>query len=67
MTSKKIHDIATGEIVEIPFNDKDFEELEILRIASEAEKQAKAEADQARQALLDRLGISEEEARLLLS
>jgi hypothetical protein len=62
----KIHNVELDEIIEREMNDIEFAQYEADQVASE---QAKAEAEAkatARQALLNRLGISEEEARLLL-
>lgn len=65
--TKTIHDIATGEIVEIPLSKAEIEQkknddlfyLEQLKIA-ENKKLARIE-------LLNRLGLTEDEAKLLLS
>ena len=67
---KIIHNVETGEISEIPLTDKELKELEKLRAAAAKEQEAfekakaKAEADKA--ALLARLGLTEDEAKLLL-
>ena len=60
---------TTGEILEIPLTQAELDQRETDRIAYEME-QANREAEatakaEARQALLTRLGISEEEAELL--
>lgn len=67
---KKIINCETGEVTERPFTAEELEQMEIdnanaqaLREKIEAEIQAKAAQ---RQALLSRLGITEEEARILL-
>jgi len=64
------HNLVTGEIVEIPLSTAEATAIEkewaaeAKRIADEkAEAEAKAAQ---RQALLSRLGITEEEARILL-
>jgi len=62
----KIYDSQTGEEIEREMNDAEFAQWEIDKTAGEAQAQAKAEAEAKRQALLDKLGITEEEARLLL-
>jgi hypothetical protein len=46
---------------------EEIAEIEARIAAKEAEEQAKQEAEIKRKALLDRLGITAEEARLLLS
>ena len=62
----RIHDLATGEIIDREMNDQEFAEFEANQ-AAQAEAQA-AEAAKAaqKQAVLDRLGITAEEAKLLL-
>jgi hypothetical protein len=60
------HNIETGEITE-----RDMTPEELAQQAAEIEAKAQAEAEAqskaaARQAILDRLGLTEEEARLLL-
>jgi hypothetical protein len=64
------HDTATGEVKEIPLTATEIKAIEKLQEEA-AEKnavmQAEAEAKaMQRQALLTRLGITEEEARILL-
>ena len=62
----KIHNIETGEIVEREMNPEELAQYEIdetKRLAALASAEAKA-AQKA--ALLDRLGITAEEAKLLL-
>ena len=62
----RIHDQATDEVIDREMNDQEFAEYEANQ-AAQAEAQAAAEAKAAqRQALLSRLGITEEEARILL-
>ncbi len=63
----KIHNVATGEIIEREMNNAEFAQLEI-DLANETKRQAEAETRaQAKAALLAQLGITEEQARLLLS
>jgi hypothetical protein len=54
-----IHNIETNEIIEREMNDAEFAQYEIDKSNDEA-KEAQ------RQALLDRLGITADEAKLLL-
>lgn len=67
MTTIKIHDLATGEEIEREMNSEELaqwqadQESEATRIAAEAQKAA----DKA--ALLAKLGITADEAKLLLS
>lgn len=62
----RIHDLETNEIVDREMTDAEIAQLEkdkkdfALKIAAENEKKAE------KQALLDRLGITAEEAKLLL-
>ena len=62
----RIHDLSTNEVIDREMNDQEFAEFE----ANQAAQAAKAEAETAkvaqRQALLTRLGITEEEAIILL-
>jgi hypothetical protein len=64
------HDIATGEVKEIALTATEIKAIEKLHTdkiknLETVESEAKAKAAQ-RQALLNRLGITEEEARILL-
>ena len=62
-----IHNTETDEIINREMNDNEFAQYEAdkaIEIAREAEAQTKTNA---RQAILDRLGLTAEEAQLLLS
>ena len=64
------HNVTTGEIKEIELSDNEVAELEAgyaqAKLKADQEKaEANAKATQ-RQAILSRLGITEEEARILL-
>ncbi len=62
----RIHDLSTNEIIDREMNDVEFAEYEASKI-KRLEAQAEAEAKAAeKQALLDRLGITADEAKLLL-
>jgi hypothetical protein len=64
---KIIHNVETGEIIEKDFTKAELvqNEIELAEYAErKAQEQAKAEA---KAELLDRLGITAEEAQLLLS
>lgn len=67
----RIHDVSTDTVVDREMNDAEFAQYEIDKAAAEAraaeEAAAKAEADAAKAAVLSRLGITADEARLLLS
>jgi hypothetical protein len=66
----RIHDLAINEVIDREMNDQEFAAYEANQAAqaiAQAEAEAEAEAKAAtRQALLTRLGITEEEARILL-
>jgi len=61
-----IHNSQTDEIISREMNDAEYA-VHLERVAEYEARQAELAAKaQARQALLDRLGITEDEARLLL-
>lgn len=62
----KIHNIETGEIIEREYNDVELAQWEKEQAEEMTRQAAKAQAKIKREALLERLGITEEEARLLL-
>lgn len=62
----RIHDLSTDEVIDREMNDEEFAQYEASQATAAArlaEEQAKAAQ---KQALLDRLGITQEEAQLLL-
>ena len=65
-----IHNTQTGEVITRPMNEDELAQLEIDKANAKiqaAAKQAEAEAKAtAKAALLERLGITAEEAQLLL-
>jgi hypothetical protein len=63
----KIHNTETNEVIEREMNDAEFAQYEADQ--AEAAERAEAEATKAAEkaALLERLGITAEEAKLLLS
>ncbi len=62
----KIHNTQTDEVIEREMNDAEFAQYEIDQAKFAANKlQAEAQAT-AKAELLDRLGITEDEAKLLL-
>jgi hypothetical protein len=64
---KKIHNVETGEITEQEMTDVEFAQWEADQAkAAQDIAEAEAKATQ-RAALLDRLGITEDEAKLLLA
>jgi hypothetical protein len=64
------HNVATGEILEIKLTTEELQELKTIRAAAQAEQTAQAETEAAKAAekaaLLTRLGITADEAKLLL-
>lgn len=67
MAYTKIHNIQTGEVIEREMNAEELAQWEADKAKAEAEAAAKAELATAKAALLAKLGITEEEAKLLLS
>lgn len=62
----RIHDIETNEVIDREMTDAEFEAYEADRLAiAKAAEEAKAKG-QAKSALLAKLGITAEEAALLL-
>ena len=62
----RIHDLSTNEIIDREMNDEEFAQWEADKAKAELAK-AEAEAKAAQKAaLLNKLGITEDEARLLL-
>jgi hypothetical protein len=63
----RIHDLSTDEVIDREMNDAEFAQYEANQ-AAQATAQAEAEAKAtAKAALLAQLGITEEQAKLLLS
>ena len=67
MPSIKIHNVETGEVIEREMNAEELAQLEADNARHLAEEQAKVAATASKAALLEKLGITEEEAKLLLS
>jgi len=66
MTMEKIYNIETGETTEVPLSEERLSMLAEYQSKIDAE-QAQAESDAiAKQAILDRLGLTADEAALLL-
>ena len=62
----RIHDLSTNEIIDREMNDAEFAQYKANQEAELIQK-AEAEAKEAaRQAILDRLGLTADEAKLLL-
>lgn len=63
----KIHNLETGEEIEREMNAEELADREAKKLALAARQEAESEAAEAKAALLAKLGITEEEAKLLLS
>jgi hypothetical protein len=63
----RIHDLSTNEIIDREMTDAEFAQYQTDLADRQAKEATQAEKDQAKAALLDRLGISADEAKLLLS
>lgn len=62
----RIHDLETNKIIDREMNDDEFAQHEADQAAQQA-KQAEVEAkEEARKAILDRLGLTADEAAILL-
>lgn len=61
----KIHNSETGEIIEREMNAAELAQLEIDQNVASVEREAEAARQSAKQAILDRLGITAEEAAIL--
>lgn len=62
-----IHDVETGEIIERELNAQELAQWEMDKAAAQAEKEAERAKAADKAALLEKLGITQEEALLLLS
>ena len=66
MLNEKIIDLQTGEETIREFTENEIAEIEVAVVKAQAKAEAKAIKAHERAALLERLGITAEEARLLL-
>jgi hypothetical protein len=62
----RIHNTETDEIIDREMNDVEYAEYEAAQAEYAAKEQAKIEQEAAKAALLARLGITQEEANLLI-
>jgi hypothetical protein len=62
----RIHNTDTDEIIDREMTTAEFAQYKKDQVAFEAELAEVAARDKAKQALLDRLGITQDEAKLLL-
>lgn len=63
----KIHNVETGEVIEREMNAAELTQLAIDDTNSKAQKEANATKADEKAALLAKLGITDDEAKLLLS
>jgi hypothetical protein len=63
----KIHDVTKGDIVEREMTAEELAQLAIDEASFQAQKEAEAAKAAEKAALFAKLGITEDEARLLLS
>ena len=63
----RIHDLSDDTITDREMNDEEFAAYEAQQAANAAAAQAEADKATAKAALLTKLGITAEEAKLLLS
>ena len=63
----RIHNSATNEVIDREMNDQEFSEWQANKAAKEQKAEELAQVAIAKAALLEKLGITEEEAKLLLS
>lgn len=62
----KIHNVETNQVIEREMNEQELKDFAKLREFSDVAKQIENEKAAARQAILDRLGLTEDEAKILL-
>ena len=62
----RIHNLETDEIIDRPMTDEELANFTIINKQAENERNAELAKATAKAALLERLGITEEEAKLLL-
>jgi len=61
-----IHNVETGEVIERKMNAEELAQWEAQQAQTQARQEAEAQKAAAKQTLLDKLGITAEEAQLLL-
>lgn len=60
------HNVTTGEVIERPLTSDEIRQLEIDQANAEAKQVEIEAAKAAKQAILDRLGLTEDELRIVL-
>lgn len=66
MPTIKIHNLETDEVIEREMTDEELKQWEDDKVKAKQRAEAELSAAAAKAALLEKLGITEEEARLLL-
>lgn len=64
---EQIVNVETGEIIEKPYSKEQLAEVEKAKAEIEKRLAQEAEKEMARKAIFEKLGLTEEEAKLLLS
>ena len=64
---KRIFDASTGETIEQPLTSEEIAKIEVNIAKAQADLEAKAAKAHEKSVLLAKLGITEDEAKLLLS
>lgn len=64
---ERIHDAITGEITERAYTKSEMDEVKVNEARLKAETDAAIESENAKMALFEKLGLTPEEAKLLLS
>jgi hypothetical protein len=67
MQNITIHNVETGEVLERPMTVEELAQLELDKKEAEAKAKHIADALAAKAALLEKLGITEDEVKLLLA
>ena len=62
----RIHDMETNEIIDREMTDAEFADYEAQQVLSNQRKAENEARENAKSALLDRLGLTADEAKLLL-
>lgn len=63
---EKIVDVSSGEEIFRPYNDDEISEVELAKQLAEDEKEASLIKNENRKNILAKLGLTEEEAKILL-
>lgn len=63
---KLVHNVATGEVTLVDFSAEELAQLEKDKAEAKAEKLLKEEKAAEKLAILERLGLTDEEAKVLL-